>query len=123
MEKGLLDSIDVVRWQDGFIHVLGRSEERDTADDHFFKAHHFIHDALTGELISEDYFIHKGNFPFFMCGCYTLSCEGDCPPLLDHKLAIAIHENRIKTDKYNESIKKFREANLNDLKKLTGFYS
>ena len=119
MEKDILEYLDVVRWQHGNIHVLGRSEERDTADGHFFKAHHIIYDAITGEMISEDAFMHKGNFPLFMCGCYTLSCEGDCPPLLDHELAIEIHENRIKTDKYNDSVKKFKEANLNDFRKTS----
>ena len=117
-EKERLDYIDVVRWQDGNIHVLGRSEERDTADGHFFRAHHIIHDALTGEMISEDCFMHKGNFPFFMCGCYTLSCESDCPPLMDHELALEIHENRINTEIYNERVKRFKKANLNDLGKL-----
>ena len=118
MEKGRgkLEYIDVVRWQDGKIHVFGRNEERDTADGHFFRAHHFIHDALTGKMLSEDSFMHKGNFPLFMCGCYTLSCEGDCPPLLDHELALIIHENRIKTDTYDGNIRKFKEANLNDLR-------
>jgi hypothetical protein len=116
-EKGKLDYIDVVRWQDESIHVLGRSDERDTADGHFFRAHHIIHDALTGEIISDDSFMHKGNFPFFMCGCYTLSCESDCPPLMDHELALKIHENRINTDRYNDSVKKFKEANLNDLER------
>ena len=119
MKKGILEYIDVVRWQNGNIHVLGRNEEMVTADGHFFKAHHIIHDAVTGEVISEDSFMHKGNFPLFMCGCYTLSCEGDCPPLLDHELAIRIHKNRIKTDKYNDDIKKFKVANLNDLEKTT----
>lgn len=114
--KGKLEYIDVVRQQDGKIHVLGRSEERDTADGHFFRAHHVIHDARTGELISEDTFMHKGAFPLFMCGCYTLSCEGDCPPLLDHDLAVNIHENRVKTDEYNEIIREFQEANIDDLK-------
>jgi len=115
--KGILEYIDVVRWQDGKIHVLGRSEERSTSDGHSFRAHHILYDALTGEIISEESFIHKGNFPFFMCGCYTLSCEGDSPPLLDHELALKIDANRIKTDKYNDSIRKFREANINDIKK------
>ncbi len=116
-EKGILEYIDVVRWRNGKIHVLGRSEVRVTSDGHFFRAHHIVHDALTGEMISEDSFIHKGNFPLFMCGCYTLSCEGDCPPLLDHELALKIHENRIKTDKYDISTREFKEANLNDLRK------
>lgn len=116
-EKGILEYIDVVRWQDGKIYVLGRSEERGTADGYFFRAHHIIHDALTGEIISEDAFMHKGNFPLFMCGCYTLSCEGDCPPLLDHELALKVHENRIKTDKYDISIREFKAANLSDLRK------
>lgn len=116
-EKGILEYIDVVRWQDGKIHVLGRSEERVTSDGHSFRAHHIIYDALTGEMISEDFFIHEGNFPLFMCGCYTLSCEGDCPPLLDHELALKIHENRIKIDKYDISTREFKKANLNDLRK------
>jgi hypothetical protein len=116
-EKGILEYIDVVRWQDGKIYVLGRSEEKDTSDGHSFRARHIIHNALTCEMISEDSFIHKGNFPLFMCGCYTLSCEGDCPPLLDHELALNIHENRIKTDKYNDNIRKFKEANLMNLEK------
>ena len=114
----MLEHIDVVRWQDGKIHVLGRSEERFTADGHFFRAHHIIHDARTAEILSEDSFLHKGDFPLFMCGCYTLSCEGDCPPLLDHELALEIHENREKTDKYNDSVRIYREANLHDA--LTG---
>jgi hypothetical protein len=113
-DKSILEYIDVVRWQDGKIHVLGRSEERVTADGHFFRAHHIVHDARTGDIVSEDSFIHKGNFPLFMCGCYTLSCEGDCPPLLDHELAIEIHENRGKTIKYNDSVRKYKEANSYD---------
>lgn len=115
-ERGILEHIDVVRWQEGNIHVLGRSEERITADGHSFRAQHIIHDARTGEMISEDSFLHKGNFPLFMCGCYTLTCEGDCPPLLDHALALAIHQNRIKTDEYNDSVRKFEDANVSDLK-------
>ena len=114
-DKGKLEYIDVVRWQDNKIHVLGRSEERDTADGHFFKAHHIIHNSITGEIISEDSFMHKGNFPLFMCGCYTLSCEGDCPPLLDNELALEIHKNRIETDKYNDCIRKYKDANFNDV--------
>ncbi len=114
-----LESIDVVRCQDGKIHVLGRNEERDTADGHFFRAHHIIHDALTGEVISENSFMHKGNFPLFMCGCYTLSCEGDCPPLMGHELALEIHKNRIETDTYNNTVRKLKAANLNDTRKTS----
>lgn len=118
-EKGRLEYIDVVRWQDGKIHVLGRNAERITSDGHFFRTHYIIHDSLTYEIIIEDSSIHKGNFPLFMCGCYTLSCEGDCPPLLDHELALSIYENRKNTEHYNESIRKFKEANSNDLRKKT----
>jgi hypothetical protein len=116
-EKGRLEYIDVVRWQDGNIHVLGRKEENISCDGSFCSAYHIIHDALTGEIISEDSFIHKGNFPLFMCGCYSLSCEGDHPPLLDHELAINIHENKKKTDKYDITTREFKKANLNDLRK------
>lgn len=114
-EKGRLQYIDVVRWQDSRIHVFGRREESISSDGSSYRAFHINHDALTGEVISEDSFIYKGNFPLFMCGCYTLACEGDCPPLLDRELALTIHENRIKADNYDNSVRNFKEANLNDL--------
>ncbi|MBI4848213.1 MAG: hypothetical protein HY808_06490 [Nitrospirae bacterium] len=115
-EKVRLEQIDVVRWQDGIIHVLGRGEETVHSDSVSCIAYHIIHDASTGKVISEDSFLHRGSFPLFMCGCYTLACEGDCPPLLDHELALAIHENRMKADIYVKNVVKFTEANLNDLK-------
>jgi hypothetical protein len=68
--------------------------------------------------ICEDSFRYIGNFPLFMCGCYILSCEGECPPFLNHELALKIHENKINADKYDSSIRKFKEANLNDLRKI-----
>jgi len=77
-------------------------------------AYHLIYDASTGKLISEDSFLHRGSFPLFMCGCYMLSCEGDCPPLLDRELAIKIYENQTKAKMFDDTIKKFREANLNE---------
>lgn len=117
-EEGRLEYIDVVRWQDGEIHVLGRKEENISSDGSFYSAYHIIHDALTGEIISEDSFRYIGNFPLFMCGCYILSCEGECPPFLNHELALKIHENKINADKYDSSIRKFKEANLNDLRKI-----
>jgi hypothetical protein len=97
-EEGRLEYIDVVRWQDGEIHVLGRKEENISSDGSFYSAYHIIHDALTG--------------------CYILSCEGECPPFLNHELALKIHENKINADKYDSSIRKFKEANLNDLRKI-----
>jgi hypothetical protein len=36
---------------------------------------------------------------------------------LDHELALNIHENKIKADKYDNSIREFKEANLNNPKK------
>jgi hypothetical protein len=48
-----------------------------------------------------------------------LSCEGECPPILDHELSLEIHEYRMKADKYDDSIRQFKEANLNDLKNCT----
>ncbi len=113
--EGRLEHIDVVRWQDGEIHVLGREEEIVSSDITSYMAHHIIHDASTGEVISEDSFLHRGSFPFFMCGCYMLSCEGDCPPILNHELAHGIHENQIKVKTFDDSIKKFRKANLREL--------
>jgi hypothetical protein len=117
-EERRLEDIDVVRWQDGKIHVLGRIEDNCSSDGTFYSAYHIIHDALTGEIIKEDSFRYIGNFPLFMCGCYMLSCEGERPPFLDHELALKIHENNINADKYDSSIRKFKEANLKDLKKL-----
>ena len=117
--EGRLEYIDVVRWQDSKIHVLGRREESISSDDSFYRAFYIIHDAPTGKVISEDSFMYIGNFPLFMCGCYILSCEGECPPLLDHELALNIHENKIKADQYDNSIREFKEANLNDLRKTT----
>lgn len=111
-----LKYIEVARWQDGEIHVLGRGEEIISSDRSSYRAFHILHDAQTGKIVSEDSFIYRGNFPLFMCGCHALSCEGDCPPLLDHKLALKIHENRIKADNYDSNIRLFKEANLNDLK-------
>jgi hypothetical protein len=116
-EKGRLKYIDVIRFQDGKIHVLGRRKESISSDGSFLRAYHIIYDAPTGKVISEDSFMYRGNFPLFMCGCYILSCEGKCPPLLDHELAMKINENKIKADRYNNSMKKFQEANLNDLRK------
>jgi hypothetical protein len=118
-EEGRLEYIDVVRWQDRGIHVLGRREERISSDDSSCRAYHIIHDAQTGKVISEDSFTYRCNFPLFMCGCYILSCEGTCPPLLDHELSLKIHKNRIKADKYDDNIRKFKEANLNDLRKTS----
>jgi hypothetical protein len=118
-EEGRLLYIDVIRWQDSRIHVFGRREESISSDGSSYRAFHIIHDASTGEVISEDFFIYRGNFPLFMCGCYILSCEGDCPPLLDHELALNIHENKIKADKYDNSIREFKVVNLNDLRKTT----
>jgi hypothetical protein len=40
-EKGRLEYIDVVRWQDGKIHVLGRIEEHSSSDGSFYSAYHF----------------------------------------------------------------------------------
>lgn len=87
------------------------------ADSTSYMAYHIVHDALTWEIISEDSFMYRGNFPLFMCGCYSLSCEGDCPPLLDHELALKIRENRIKADTFDDNIRKFKEANLNNAEK------
>ncbi|UCE78721.1 MAG: hypothetical protein JSV13_09480 [Nitrospiraceae bacterium] len=116
-KEGRLESIDVVRWQDRKIHILGRREENISSDASSFRAYHIIHDEQTGKIISEDSFLYRGNFPLFMCGCYILSCEGTCLTLLDHELSLKIHENRLKADKYDDSISKFKEANLSDLRK------
>lgn len=113
--EGRLEHIEVVRWQDGKIHVLGRGEEIITSDSASYMAYHIILDASTGKVISEDSFLHRGSFPLFMCGCYMLSCEGDCPPLLDRELSLEIHEYRKRVDKYDDSIRLFKEANLNGL--------
>lgn len=119
-EEGRLEYIDVIRWQNGKIHVLGRRGKTNTSsDDSPYRAYYIIHDAQTGRIISEDSFIYRGNFPLFMCGCYLLSCEGSHPPLLGHELSLKIQENRIKADKYDDCIKKFKEANLNDLGKTS----
>jgi hypothetical protein len=112
---GRLEYIDVVRWHDGEIHVLGRGEAIISSDSTSHMAYHMIYDAFTGKVVSEDSFLHRGSFPLFMCGCYMLSCEGDCPPLLDHELALKINENQVKAKNYDESIRKFREANLKEL--------
>jgi hypothetical protein len=115
-EAGRLEYIDVVRRQDGKIHVLGGREESNSSDDGpSYRLFHIIHDALTGKVISEDFFISRGNFPLFMCGCYLLACEGTCPPMLDHELALKIHEDKVKADAYNNLMRELKEANLNDL--------
>jgi hypothetical protein len=116
-EEGRLKYIDVVRIQDRKIHVLGRRKESISSDGSSFRAYHIIHDAQTGKVVSEDSFMYIGNFPLFMCGCYILSCEGKCPPLLDHDLAVKIHESKTKAVRYSNSMRKFKEANLNDLRK------
>jgi len=113
-KEGRLEHIDVVRWQDGEIHVLGRGREIISSDSTSYMAYHIILDASTEEVISEDSFLYKGSFPLFMCGCYMLSCEGDCPPLLDLELALNIHENQTKAKVFDESIKKYRGANLKE---------
>lgn len=115
-KEGRIEYIDVVRWQDRKIHILGRREENISSDASSFTAYHIIHDDQTGKLISEESFLYRGNFPLFMCGCYILSCEGTRPTLLDHALSLTIHENRLKADKYDASISKFKEANLSDLR-------
>ena len=115
-KEGRLEYIDVVKWLDGEIHVLGRGEEINSSDSTSYMAYHFIYDASTGQIISEDSFLHRGNFPLFMCGCYMLSCEGECPPLLDHALSLSIHENQTKAKEFDERIRTFREANLNEVK-------
>jgi hypothetical protein len=113
---GKIESVDVVRWQDGKVHVLGRGEETVSSDSVKSIAYHIIHDASTGKVVSEESFMHRGSFPLFMCGCYMLSCEGDCPPILDRDLAVNIHEYLIRAKHYDETVKKFRDANLKDLK-------
>ncbi len=114
-KEGRLEYIEVVRRQGNELHVLGRGEEMNSSDSTSYMAYHIIHDASTGKVVSEDSFLHRGNFPLFMCGCYMLSCEGDCPPILDHELSLEIHEYRMKADKYDNSIRIFKEANLIDL--------
>jgi hypothetical protein len=113
---GKLEYIDIVRRQDGKIHVLGRKEESISSEGTAQKAYHIVLDARTGEIISEEAFIYVGNFPLFMCGCYMLTCEGECPPLLDHELALNIYENRVKADNYDTIVRKFRAANLKERK-------
>ena len=115
-EAGRLEYIDVVRWQDGKIHVLGGREECSSDDSPSYRLFHVVHDALTGKVTKEDSFISRGDFPLFMCGCYLLACEGTCPPMLDHELALKIHEDKIKANAYNKIVREFREANLYDLK-------
>ncbi len=114
-KEGRLEYIEVVRRQGSELHVLGRGKEIISSDSTSYMAYHIIHDALTGKVISEESFLYRGNFPLFMCGCYMLSCEGDCPPLLDNKLSLEINEYRIKADNYDDSIRQFKEANMNDL--------
>jgi len=114
-KEGRLEYIDVVRWQDGEIHVLGRGEEIISSDSTSYMAYNLVYDATTGKVVSEESFLHRGNFPLFMCGCYILSCEGDCPPLLDHELSLKIHETRTKSESYDDSVRKFRGANLKEL--------
>lgn len=116
-KEGRLEYIDVVRWQDRKIHILGRREENISSDASSFRAYHIIHDEQTGNIISEDSFLNRGNFPLFMCGCYILTCEGTCPTLLDDELSLTIHENRLKSDEYDSCISKFKEANSSDLRK------
>lgn len=113
-KESRLEYIDVVRWEERKIHVLGRGKERVCSDSTSYRAFYIIHDALTGRIISEDFFVYRGNFPLFMCGCYMLTCEGECPPLLDHELALEIHENKIKADKYDKRVRELQEANLKD---------
>ena len=67
-EKGRLEYIEVVRWQDGKIHVLGRGKEIISSDNTSYRAFHIIHDAQTKKILSEESFIYRGNFPLFMCG-------------------------------------------------------
>jgi hypothetical protein len=115
-EAGRLEYIDAVRWQDGKIHVLGGREESHSDDGPSYRLFHIVHDAMSGKIISEDSFISRGNSPLFMCGCYLLTCEGSCPPVLDHELALKIHEDKIRADAYDKNVREFKEANLNDLK-------
>ncbi len=115
-KESRLEYIDVVRHEDRKIHVLGRSEKSVSCDGASYTAHHIIFDAQTGKVFQEDSFRHIGSFPLFMCGCYILSFEGECPPLLDHELSLEIYENRLKADKYEEHIRKFKEANLKEIK-------
>ncbi len=114
--EGRLEYIDVVRWQDGEIHVLGRGAEIVASESTLYMAYHFIYDSSTGKLTNEESFLHRGSFPLFMCGCYMLSCEGNCPPILDHKLSLDIKEYRVKADKYDDSVRQYKEANINDLR-------
>lgn len=116
-QEGRLEYIDAVRWQDGKIHVLGRRDESILSDSSSCRAFHIIHDAQTGTIIAEDSFVHRGNFPLFMCGCFTLACEGDHPPLLCHELAIEIQQNRTKAEQYDHDVRKFRDLNLVDIGK------
>ena len=118
IKESRLEYIDVVRWEEEKIHVLGRGKESVSSDSTSYPAFHIIHDALTGRIISEDSFVYRGNFPLFMCGCYMLSCEGECPPLLDQELALEIHENQIKADQYDKRVREFQEANLKDAENL-----
>ncbi len=113
--KDLLEYIDVVRWEGDIIHVLGRREESAAPDASTFKAYHIRHDAQSGEIIDEDFFIHAGSFPLFMCGCYVLTCQGDCPPLLDNELALKIQGDSRKAARYDSCVQKFREKNLSDM--------
>ena len=65
-KESRLEYIDVVRWEERKIHVLGRGKERVCSDSTSYRAFYIIHDALTGRIISED-FLCTGATSLFLC--------------------------------------------------------
>lgn len=105
-----LEEIDVVRIENGRVHVLGRSGK-------FSKClNHMVHDITSGEIIAEDSFDRKNSEDLFFSGLFSLY-GGLGIPFLIYNLMPKQCERRGKTKEYDGKVKLFQEINMDDLRK------
>jgi len=111
-----LYEIDVVRWQDGKIHVLGQNH-----DFGFFSIrrylHHSVHDAETGKIVENNPFKEHFAHQIVLMTYITLSLVGVGIPALINYFRPSVRERGRKTEEYYKKVWEFEKANMADLRK------
>lgn len=108
----ILETIDVVRKEDGKVHVFGRSGGRVFSPSPYL--HYITHDANSGEIIQEDSFKSKDNSDLVFS--FTFSLLGVGLPFFINELRPSNFKNRRKAREYYNKVHQFKNANMADLR-------
>ena len=105
-----VENVDVVRHEEGKIHVLGTNKK---------KRYHIIHDASTGEIISEEISDRWSPRCFeigLILGSTIIGAPIGIPFMLYGFLSKKSRRQIREGSEYIELAKKYQEANMNDLR-------